>query len=113
MQGIRRLEQERRVAPIDSRERPRVRPGGRRDQPHLQDPLTQDEQGHRFQEELEAFEQAGAEVRDKAHPVLEPAEETLKMPEDRLELHGRQVVEDEKADVSTQEEGVRHVDVRV
>lgn len=108
MQGIRRQEQERRVAPIDGRERPRVRPGGRRDQPDQRDPLSADEQGRSFEEELAAREEAG----DSFHPSVEQPLDPLVMPEDRLELHGRPVP------VTTPEtpaEGVGpgHVDVRV
>lgn len=108
MQGIRRHEQERRVAPIDGRERPRVRPGGRRDQPALQDPAHGDEEGRSaFDDELEAQEEAGGGA---GHRLQETAD-GMGMPEDRLELRGQLVKESVKPD-SQDKVGLDHVDVR-
>jgi|GEM_PF-2532220 len=110
MQGIRRQDQERRVAPIDGRDRPRIRPGGRRDQPDAHDPLSPDEHATpSFAEELASQEAESQAPRQ----VQEEGGEGLGMPEDTLELHG-QVVKEQAPTLGTDPKATPfHVDVRV
>lgn len=112
MQGVRRQDQERRVAPIDGRDRPRIRPGGRRDQPDAHDLLSpEDHATPSFAEELAAQEQE--EESQASRHEREESGEGLGMPVDTLELHGRVVKEQAPAAGNAPEAAPFHVDVRV
>jgi hypothetical protein len=95
MDAVRRQEQERRVAPIDAGQRPRVRPGGRREQPGAEEEDFAGELARREREEGRAFRQA--------------PEEAPPAGEDTVEIHGRELAE--PAPEPPRPDG-RHVDLK-
>ena len=80
MNTVRRHEQERRVAPIDAGQRPRVRPGGRREPTEIEERPARREDGS-FAGELARQEEGGA-----SRPAED--EHAPSTPVDRVEIHG-------------------------
>ncbi|MDP2360245.1 MAG: hypothetical protein Q8O14_05780 [bacterium] len=118
MNTIRRQETERRVAPIDGGQRPRVRQGIRREAPADQErPPVDGRESRRFEEEL-ARQQEEA---DRAGPAMEPpvAEAAPLEPVDRLDIRGREAASGEEAEVvrrrgkTASPETGQHLDLRV
>jgi hypothetical protein len=116
MNVIRRQDTERRVAPIDSTQRPRVRPGGRRELPEDQDHPVEEWAEGDFAGEL-----ARRQAEGEGGPRRERREEEAPAPaapEDRVEIHGREVPPGEAAQEGesvppSAEEKRRHLDIRV
>lgn len=117
MNIARRTDLERKVAPIDGGERPRVGPGGRRARPRDWD-AEEDVAARsqpRFEEEL--ARQEGSE----APPARPPEPDAVPAPpvEDRLDLHGHAAAPPGGAPASSADEAPpaagegRHLDLRV
>lgn len=100
MNVIRRQESERRVAPIEPGQRPRVRPGGRHEQPGEQEGAVAGWSGGDFAAELERQQEESRQEEGRAGTPEDPEveeREPLALPEDRVEIHGLAPLPDEAA----------------